>query len=127
MQYGLNLNGWSLFDARGISADGKVIAGCGFDPQGYQEGWVVDLGVTCSDIRKIAARCLANGTLRVIVRLRNTLHDGETMTVEVDGVPFAVNISGDVAKLDLPNEPGAHTIELVDPADCKDPIGVDCG
>lgn len=43
--YGLRTIGWSLFDARGISADGRIIVGYGFDPQGRQEGWMVDLGV----------------------------------------------------------------------------------
>ena len=41
--FGLDLTGWGLFEANGISADGSVIVGDGFDPQGFQEGWVARL------------------------------------------------------------------------------------
>lgn len=41
--YHLDLQGMFLFFAEGISADGKVIAGYGFDQQGEQEAWVVNL------------------------------------------------------------------------------------
>lgn len=41
---GVNLSGWRLDEARGISADGRVIVGVGLNPQGLTEGWVVDLG-----------------------------------------------------------------------------------
>jgi uncharacterized membrane protein len=39
--YGLDLTGWTLDDVTGISADGRVIVGNGYDPQGQPEGWVV--------------------------------------------------------------------------------------
>lgn len=38
--YGLDLTGWQLTAANGISADGRVIAGTGVNPQGHAEGWV---------------------------------------------------------------------------------------
>jgi probable HAF family extracellular repeat protein len=38
--YGLDLTGWTLDDVTGISADGRVIVGNGYDPQGQVEGWV---------------------------------------------------------------------------------------
>jgi probable HAF family extracellular repeat protein len=38
--FGLNLDGWTLEYARGISADGTVIVGTGINPRGYDEGWV---------------------------------------------------------------------------------------
>jgi probable HAF family extracellular repeat protein len=37
---GVNLNGWTLTEARGISADGTTIVGNGTDPQGQFEGWI---------------------------------------------------------------------------------------
>ena len=49
-EFGVNLGGWGLFDATGISADGAVIAGYGFDPQGFQEGWVVRLRFARGDL-----------------------------------------------------------------------------
>jgi probable HAF family extracellular repeat protein len=39
-EYGLDLTGWTLIDAWGVSADGKTIAGYGRDPAGNIEGWV---------------------------------------------------------------------------------------
>lgn len=41
---GIDLTGWRLEEARGISANGRVIVGVGLNPQGQTEGWVVDLG-----------------------------------------------------------------------------------
>jgi len=46
--YGLGsaLTGWILQSATAISADGKVLAGIGRNPNGESEGWYVDLNVT---------------------------------------------------------------------------------
>jgi probable HAF family extracellular repeat protein len=40
---GLDLTGWTLESATGISADGSVITGYGVNPDGNREAWVVDL------------------------------------------------------------------------------------
>jgi probable HAF family extracellular repeat protein len=40
---GINLAGWLLEDATGISADGTVIVGDGIDPQGNNEAWIADI------------------------------------------------------------------------------------
>jgi probable HAF family extracellular repeat protein len=37
---GLNLNGWQLIQANGVSADGLTIVGYGYDPAGRSEAWV---------------------------------------------------------------------------------------
>ncbi|CAK9076044.1 PEP-CTERM sorting domain-containing protein [Durusdinium trenchii] len=39
-EYGLDLTDWSLYDARGISADGRTIVGTGVNPDGDTEAWV---------------------------------------------------------------------------------------
>jgi uncharacterized membrane protein len=39
-RYGLDLSGWTLEQANGISADGLVIAGNGIDPDGRLSAWV---------------------------------------------------------------------------------------
>jgi len=46
-EFGLSssLQGWHLLDAAAISANGRVIAGNGFNPDGFAEGWVVTLPV----------------------------------------------------------------------------------
>jgi uncharacterized membrane protein len=42
-EFGLDLGGWQLYNAVGISDDGLTIAGNGTNPQGEDEGWVVHL------------------------------------------------------------------------------------
>lgn len=42
--YGLDLNGWHLSRATGISADGTVIVGSGRNPEGKKEAWRAVLG-----------------------------------------------------------------------------------
>jgi uncharacterized membrane protein len=44
---GLDLAGWTLSEARGISADGRVIVGTGINPTGDTEAWRVELGPAC--------------------------------------------------------------------------------
>jgi probable HAF family extracellular repeat protein len=41
---GVDLGGWTLLEAQGISADGSVLTGTGINPLGHFEGWVVILG-----------------------------------------------------------------------------------
>jgi uncharacterized membrane protein len=38
-RYGMNLDGWLLLAAWGVSTDGSTIVGIGLDPQGGQQGW----------------------------------------------------------------------------------------
>ncbi|MCA9239745.1 MAG: hypothetical protein KDA37_06085 [Planctomycetales bacterium] len=42
-EFGLDLPGWDLQAATGVSADGTVITGYGINPDGNREAWVVDL------------------------------------------------------------------------------------
>ena len=48
---GADLTGWSLTEARAISADGRVIVGTGTNPQAATEAWIAYLP---------AAACYAN-------------------------------------------------------------------
>lgn len=41
IDYGIDLDGWRITEARGISADGTVIVGFGYNPDGNYEGWRV--------------------------------------------------------------------------------------
>jgi uncharacterized membrane protein len=42
-EFGLDLTGWTLAEATGVSADGKVIVGHGVNPQGKREAWRAEL------------------------------------------------------------------------------------
>lgn len=41
--YGLDITGWMLVSANGVSADGQVIVGDGINPSGNVEGWIAIL------------------------------------------------------------------------------------
>ena len=41
--YGMDLGGWDLISAHGVSADGLVITGGGGNPDGWSEGWILQL------------------------------------------------------------------------------------
>lgn len=52
-EYGLNLSGWTLGIASGISGDGTVIHGVGINPAGEPEYWRVELPGRCpADLNK---------------------------------------------------------------------------
>ena len=41
--FGLDLNGWELWSAKGILSDGKTIVGDGKNPSGQVEAWIAHL------------------------------------------------------------------------------------
>ncbi len=48
---GLDLTGWTLVNANGVSADGRVIVGSGYNPDGRFEGWRAEiLPITTKEI-----------------------------------------------------------------------------
>jgi probable HAF family extracellular repeat protein len=63
--YGIDLDGWSLREAWGVSANGTVIVGTGTDPQGFYQGWRVTL-----PIPEPAAMTLAVMSALMIISLR---------------------------------------------------------
>lgn len=74
-------------------------------------------GPVCGDIRRLQARC-SNGRLQARVQLFDTSHDGETLSVAFDGVPQELTIAGGRAQGMQRANPGAHEVEIVDPAGC---------
>jgi probable HAF family extracellular repeat protein len=50
--YGLNLTGWQLYGARGVSSDGKIIVGYGINPSGKTEGWIANLAPPSLTVRR---------------------------------------------------------------------------
>ena len=43
MDQGIDMTGWSLTEARGVSADGLTIVGYGTNPLSQQEGWIATI------------------------------------------------------------------------------------
>ncbi|MDX1450577.1 MAG: hypothetical protein R3246_16130, partial [Acidimicrobiia bacterium] len=52
--------------------------------------------------------------------------DGMTLTVEVDGAPRVVTISGSRARMQVPVPGPSATVELVEPAGCFPAQTVSC-
>jgi len=50
-EYGLNLVGWKLQNASGITPDGNIIVGDAINPQGQKEGFRVILDTTLNSVR----------------------------------------------------------------------------
>lgn len=104
----------------GITHSGLQAALVGFCDGGGGGG-----NVTCADIEMMRVRC-RNGKLRILVRLVDSSHSGETVTVDVDGTLHVLTINNDVATLVLSNQVGSHTVTLTEPADCLDPQTTTC-
>lgn len=86
--------------------------------------------VSCDDVMIVQARCHpTHGAIQMRVILNNSGHVGETVTFSVDGELYDTTINannrGQVAIFNQAGT-GAHTIELVSPANCWDPIDIFC-
>jgi hypothetical protein len=112
--------------------DGRVsIAGASQqDPFFDQDGGGGGGGIPCGDLVSFQVRCKPSATgtrLQAKLTLTDTSHSGEQVTITVDGNPNSVTISGNLAKLQINNPaPGAHTVELTDPAGCFAPVNTNC-
>lgn len=49
LEFGLDLSGWTLEEARAISDDGNVVVGIGTNPSGDREGWIAVFETACSN------------------------------------------------------------------------------
>jgi hypothetical protein len=60
---GADLTGWTLFNARGISADGRTVVGEGIDPAGHNEAWLARLntGDTTAPVTSVTLTGPAGG------------------------------------------------------------------
>ena len=84
-------------------------------------------GIPCEDVLSLQAICTASSELRAQVRLTDGSHDGETLTLSVDGVLESLTVSGDRARLRQPGAAsGPHDVVLSDPGECVPDRVVDC-
>jgi len=78
---GLDLTGWTLEVATGVSADGLTLVGYGPDPSGSYEGWVARLGSPWEDLRHALAG--SNGT--PVLAGVGALLAGSAVTLQLSG------------------------------------------
>ena len=85
------------------------------------------VGPACGDIKKVSATCSAAGKIKFTARLKDTSHDGQSLTIAIDGVEFEAPITGDKAAVSAPGfSSGQHTVSLEEPASCGAPKTVSC-
>lgn len=82
-------------------------------------------GVPCSDVKKLNAKC-RSGKLVSKVVLKDESHDGQTVTVDVNGQSYDLTVSGRSAALKLKQRIGMQTVCLTNP-NCDLCKSVDCG
>jgi len=78
----------------------------------------------CSDLSGARARC-ENGTLKVAIGLRDKSHDGDSLTLQVNGVDQPMPVHGAHAELSVPGQ-GKNTLLLEKPAGCISQKVVQC-
>ncbi|MDH4070548.1 MAG: choice-of-anchor B family protein, partial [Ignavibacteria bacterium] len=88
--------------------------------------------IPCGEIDFWAAKCNASGAARSMIILReSTEYAGEIVEIDIDGelheVTLMTNGVHTIGRLQVPNVgPGAHTVTLVGPGGCYDPIEIVC-
>jgi probable HAF family extracellular repeat protein len=120
--YGLDLTGWKLISARGISDDGLTIIGTGVNPQGFKEGWIATIfaepATTTYPIADAGSNQVAYAWIDGIAKVNldgsgSYNPDGNELTYRwrwsIDGNDCKA--SGVNPAIELPV--GRHTIELV--------------
>lgn len=88
--------------------------------------------IPCDSIDQFQARCRPGGTIRArIVLLNSTEHAGEEIIMGIDGVNYGLTVvtngTHSKAQTQLVGQPiGDHTVTLVSPIGCFDPVTVAC-
>ncbi len=85
--------------------------------------------IQCEDISRIRAKCRTNGKMVIGINLvPGSGHDGKILHLLVDGtLAVDVTIVVDQARVEVLATGGdEHTVELLNPPDCIDPLEVEC-
>ena len=123
--------GWSA----SLSADHALIGATG-DGNGtayvYSGFLRAEPAIPCDSIDQFQARCNSGSTVQArVVLFNSTEYAGEEVIMDVDGLeyPLTVVTNGTHSKAQLQltgQTPGDHTVELVSPDGCFDPVTVTC-
>jgi hypothetical protein len=89
-----------------------------------------EAGIPCADTLAFSAICMSrpsgNGLIIRLV-MTDATHDGEQVTVTVDGLAHSATIRGDRARLGVRGvAAGPHAVELTQPAGCFAPVTAVC-
>ena len=84
--------------------------------------------VPCADVQRLKTKCTGNGVVWAKVLMTSTDHDGKTVKLTVDGVPYDVIIQGRTAALRVSDMQGAGavSVELTYPVFCSAPVELFC-
>ena len=119
--------------AAGISASGQAAVVWEDSRSGDQNIFIQDVNPDCSlgypalrcnDLTGARAQC-KNGRLTVAVGLRDNSHDGDSLTLQVNGADQPMPIHGNLAKLSVSGD-GENTLLLEKPAGCIKEKVVQC-
>lgn len=88
---------------------------------------VATSSVTCEMIQRFTATCNARQGKLIIKIVGNSKKlNGYAVGIAVDAQPEYVVLSGKKAKLSKTVSAGNHTVALLDPADCREPLVIPC-
>ncbi|MCH7703147.1 MAG: hypothetical protein IID37_15825 [Planctomycetes bacterium] len=87
---------------------------------------VDDTGIPCEDIVLIGSQCTFNGRIRFRAWFADHSHDGDTVTIAIDGHPIVLPILNRLARFQMAGFSGTHIVTLEDPPDCVGDMIVQC-
>lgn len=84
-------------------------------------------GLSCSSIRKLKSRCGGEDRIRVRIKLNGRAPLPATLYTTIDGVPFRIEaLTRKARHVSTGWAPGAHVLDLADPAGCRRGTAVTC-
>lgn len=98
----------------------------------WESDVVMSSSVSCDQVDSFLARCNGSGAVQAMVLIQNsTQFAGEIVSFRVDSTIYPVELMTNgvhsIGRLRVPHAGlGDHTVTLIDPAGCYDPVEVSC-